>query len=242
VTGTRATLADGTIVEEPRVTGTCFVIDQNGHALTNKHVVEDALRLSRAELLLEKIKKELLIKVEPKIWVFFNGKLATAEVVDTIENFDAAILKIDKRFKSHLRLSSNDRIPRGEKVAAFGFPGLDRVPLSDDELYQRMNNLEKKKEFIRGAFEERDFQFSRTDGSISKVSTEQAGRIWFQHTAKINPGNSGGPLLTLDGVAHGINTEVFGGKGPADSPLYYALSIRQLKEEIDERVKDARWK
>ena len=242
VTGIRATLRDGAIVEEPHATGTCFVIDKNGHALTNKHVVEKVQKLMRADLLLEKIKAELLIKVEPRIWVFFDGRLAAADVVDTIENFDVAILKIDREFKSHLRLSPAAGLPRGERVAALGFPGLDRVALSDDELYQRLKNVQGKKETIRAAFEPRDFQFSRTDGTTSKVSTEQAGRVWIQHTAKINPGNSGGPLLTYDGVVRGINTLVFGGKGNGESPLFYALSIGQLREEIDRHVKGVEWK
>jgi S1-C subfamily serine protease len=242
VTGIRATLPDGAIVEEPYATGTCFVIDKQGHALTNKHVIEEVQKLMRADLLLEKIKKELLIKVEPRVWVFFDGKPASADVVDTIEDFDVAILRIDKEFKNHLRLSPEGSLPRGERVAALGFPGLDRVPLSDDELYQRLKNVQGKKESIRAAFENRDFQFSRTDGTISKVSTEQAGRVWIQHTAKINPGNSGGPLLTMDGIVHGINTLVVGGKADGESPLYIALSIGQLRQEIDRHVKGVEWK
>ncbi len=135
-------------------------------------------------------------------------------------------------------------LPRGEKVAALGFPGLDRVALSDEELYQRLKNVHGKKETIRAAFEPRDFQFSRTDGTTSKVSTEQAGRVWIQHTAKINPGNSGGPLLTSDGVVHGINTLVFGRRRKRASRPFVISHSRpaQLREEIDRHVKGVEWK
>jgi len=242
VTGIRATFPDGSIVEEPRGTGTCFVIDRVGHALTNKHVIADIQKLLRADGLLEKIQRQRQIKIEPRVWAFFDGRQATAEIVDTIENFDVAILKIDTEFKSHLRLSSAGGIARGEKVAALGFPGLDRVALSADELEQRLKNVQGKKESIRAAFEPRDFQFSRTDGTISKVETEQGGRIWIQHTAKINPGNSGGPLLTTDGVVHGINTLVVGSKKEGESPLFISLALGQLRQEIDRRVAGVEWK
>lgn len=242
VTGIRATFPDGSIVEEPHGTGTCFVVDRAGHALTNKHVVADILKLQKADLLLERIRNQQQIKVEPKVWAFFDGRQASAEIVDTIENFDVAILKIDTEFKSHLSLSSARGIARGEKVAALGFPGLARVALSEDELDQRIKNVQGKKESIRAAFEPRDFQFSRTDGTISKVETEQGGRVWIQHTARINPGNSGGPLLTTDGVVHGINTLVVSSKKESESPLFISLAIGQLKKEIERRVTGVEWK
>ena len=154
-----------------------------------------------------------------------------------------AILKIDKQFKNYLRLSSTDMIPRGERVAAVGFPGIDRNALSEDELVQRLKNEVQRKESIRAAFEPRDFQYSRTDGTASKVSTEIGGRVLIQHTARINRGNSGGPLLTVDGVVRGINTLVLtGGKDQAESPLFYAVSAGQLKEEIEQHVQGAEWK
>jgi hypothetical protein len=154
-----------------------------------------------------------------------------------------AILKVDKQFKNFLRLSTSDNISRGERVAALGFPGIDRKPLSEDEMFERLKNEILRKESIKAAFESRDFQFSRTDGTASKVSKEQVGRVWFQHTARINPGNSGGPLLTSDGVVRGINTlGLTGGEEKVNSPLFYAISVGQLKEEIDLHVKGAEWK
>jgi hypothetical protein len=55
VTGIRATLRDGSVVEEAYGTGTCFAIDREGHALTNKHVVTEVQKITRARLLREKI-------------------------------------------------------------------------------------------------------------------------------------------------------------------------------------------
>ena len=68
VTGIRATLEDGSVVEQAYGTGTCFVIDTEGHALTNKHVIETVQKTMRAKLLREKIQKELLMEIEPKVW------------------------------------------------------------------------------------------------------------------------------------------------------------------------------
>jgi S1-C subfamily serine protease len=241
VTGVHATLQDGSVVEDAYGTGTCFVVDPDGYAITSKHVIDTVQKTMRAKLLRQKIRKELLMEIEPKVWVFFDAKVYSAGIASTSDNFDMAILKIDKQFRNYLRLSSQDSLARGEKVAALGFPGLDRTPLSDDELFQRLKNGQKK-ESIRAAFESRDFQFSRTDGTTSKVSKEQVGRIWIQHTAKINSGNSGGPLLTDDGLVWGINTLAFGGNEKADSPLFYAIAVGQMQEEIDQVVKDVEWK
>ena len=243
VTGIRATLEDGSIVEQAYGTGTCFVIDDEGHALTNRHVIETVQKSMRAKLLREKIQRELLMEIEPKIWVFFDAKLYAAHIVATSENFDMAILKIDRKFKTHLALSATDVLPRGERVAALGFPGIDRNAISEDELVQRLKNEVQRKDSIRATFEPRDFQYSRTDGTASKVSTEHAGRVLIQHTARINHGNSGGPLLTLDGIVHGINTLVItGGKEQVEAPLFYAISVGQLKEEISQHVENVEWK
>jgi S1-C subfamily serine protease len=243
VTGVRATLADGTVTEQAHSTGTCFVIDKAGYALTNKHVVEGFQKQLRAELWREKLRKEQLINVEPKLWVFFNDKPVSAAIVDTIENFDVAILRVDVPADTYLRLSSRSELPRGTKVAALGFPALDRQPLSDEEIVQRLTNNLFAKQSIRGAFESRDLEYNRNDGTVSKVSKEQLGRLWIQHTATIRPGNSGGPLLTDDGVVWAINTLRFPPEnGQSETPIYYSLSVGQLKKEIQKCVKDVEWK
>ena len=243
VTGVRATLADGTVTEQAHSTGTCLVIDSAGYALTNRHVVEGFQKQLRAELWRDKVKKEQLVDIEPKLWVFFDDNPVSAEIVDTIENFDVAVLKVAAPPKTYLSLSSQSEIPRGTKVAALGFPALDRNPLSEEEIIQRLTNKLFAKPSIRGAFESRDLEYNRTDGTVSKVSKEQAGRFWIQHTARIGPGNSGGPLLTDNGVVWAINTLLFpAGKGQSETPLYYSLAVGQLKKELARRVKDLEWK
>lgn len=247
VEGYHATMADGTIVESPLSTGSCFVINSDGFALTNKHVVESYQKMTRAELLRERIAKELLIKYEPRLWAFFGSKQYSCSIEYTSDKFDVAVVKIDGKFDRVLALSLKDQVPRGERVSALGFPGVDRKPLSKEEVifeyFKKEVGAGNKSDSVKSAFKDRDFQFTRTDGSISRISKEQAGSVFVQHTAIINPGNSGGPLLTTDGVACGINTlKLLGDASRGEQSVFFAISVAQLKAEIDKHVQGIVWK
>jgi serine protease Do len=86
-------------------------------------------------------------------------------------------------------------------------------------------------------FQRRDFEYVRTDGTVSRVVSEEQGRSWLQHTAAVNPGNSGGPLVAENGTVVGINTQrPLGSQG-----IFYALTLQQLKQEINEHVRRPAW-
>ena len=120
MTGIRATpFPTARLSKSPMPPVRASVIDKKGYALTNKHVIEDVRKLMRADLLLEK-SRDLLIKVEPRVWVFFDGKLAFAEVIETIENFVWRSSRSTKNSKVTLRLSSAGGTPEA-RVAALGF-------------------------------------------------------------------------------------------------------------------------
>src|SRR6476619_2409380 len=94
-------------------TGSGFLIDTEGHIVTNNHVVEDAKR------------------VEVKLGS--SDKTYTAEVVGTDPATDVALLKVDAPADSlhPLALGDSSKVEVGEPVVAIGNPfGLDRTVTS----------------------------------------------------------------------------------------------------------------
>ncbi len=190
-----------------------------------------------AKLLLEKLRKEKLLDVTPRIWVFFGQKQKyVANLVHISETYDLAILTIDRTNGTYLRLSQSNTHRRGTRVYALGFPGAARVPSSEAELGEEARR-HKSGTTIQTEFKSRDFEFILTSGDISRVTSESEGRRWIQHNANINPGNSGGPLVIENGTVIGINTlRITGGEG-----VFYSLATPQLRKEIDQHVPSTLW-
>lgn len=83
-------------------TGTGFVIDQQGHILTNNHVVADA--------------KEIAV-------TFSNGESVTAELVGRDSGYDLAVVKVSGvRGLQPLNLGNSENVKVGDPVVAIGAP------------------------------------------------------------------------------------------------------------------------
>lgn len=83
--------------------GSGFILDNEGHIVTNNHVVAGATRVTV---------------------VFYNGIEAEAEVVGTDDDSDLAVLKVDQLVEgAHpLPLADSDAVQAGEWVVAIGNP------------------------------------------------------------------------------------------------------------------------
>jgi S1-C subfamily serine protease len=95
--------------EQPLGTGSGFVIDTEGHILTNYHVVQGAEEVHVA---------------------FSDREPVVAQVVGTDPSTDIALLKVDlpARALTPLPLGSSDEVQVGDDVVAIGNPfGLDRT-------------------------------------------------------------------------------------------------------------------
>ena len=91
-------------VPEPGASGTGFVIDGDGHIVTNEHVVSDAERVTVR---------------------FADGEEAGARVVGTDPSTDVALLRLDDpdaRELTPLTLGSAEELDVGDPVAAIGSP------------------------------------------------------------------------------------------------------------------------
>ena len=157
--------------------GSGILIDNQGHILTNYHVVDHARRL--------------------KVTIY-DGKTFNAKVIGTDKLTDLAVLKIEFDSNSPNNINNNnsyinrlDTIPSaelgdsdslrvGQIAIAVGNPfGLTGGPTVTTGIISSLN---------------RNIEFE--DGILELVQTDAA----------INPGNSGGPLVNTNGEMIAINT------------------------------------
>jgi S1-C subfamily serine protease len=84
-------------------TGSGFLIDEQGHIVTNNHVVDGASSL---------------------VVVYYNGHQAKAEIVGTDDDSDLAVIKVDDIPDGvrPLRLGDSEQVQVGEWVIAIGSP------------------------------------------------------------------------------------------------------------------------
>ena len=143
--------------------GSGFVVDTEGHIVTNDHVVDGVTN----------------IEVE-----FFDGLLATAEIVGVDPDSDLAVLKVDvSPERLHpVAFADSDSLDVGQPVLAIGSPFGQNWTLTSG-IISAMNR------------------------TIQGSTTFSIGGI-IQTDAAINPGNSGGPLLDLDGNVIGVNSQI----------------------------------
>ena len=145
--------------------GTGMIVSENGYILTNWHVAGE--KYSTCYVTLE------------------NGNIINGNVVWSDKDLDLAILKINVKNLSYIKLGDSDSIKIGQKAYAIGNPiGVE-------------------------------FQRTVTSGIISGVNRtvkidDEKGSSYMedliQTDATINPGNSGGPLINSSGEVIGINS------------------------------------
>jgi S1-C subfamily serine protease len=228
-------LKTGEMVEIPGSRGTCFAIDPRGYLLTNRHVVEEFVKLSRAEAKIAELEKTRTCRFRLELWVYFEKERYNAKVVYSSTAHDVAVLKVE-RWGPCFRLATNPAIIQGTRIYAMGFPAASSESLTVEGAIQK--SLRKVSEVAESVLDESDFRYSITDGIVSLIRHE-AGTEYIQHSAEISGGNSGGPLIYEDGSVLGINTLVtFDQKspGPGVGVKYYAIGIAQLLDELRRKV------
>jgi S1-C subfamily serine protease len=229
-------LKSGELVEVPGSRGTCFALSPMGYLLTNKHVVEEYVKLTRADAAIEELQTKSACRLKPNLWVYFAKEKYDAKVVYMSAKYDMAVLKVDRE-GPFFRLNNNPSIAQGTHIYAMGFPAASSEPLSVEGAIQK--STRKLSEHVESVLDESDFRYSITDGIISTLRSE-LGTEYIQHSAPISGGNSGGPLIYDDGSVIGINTLVSFDKEKAGVGVkYYAVSLNQALEEIRRNVPHA---
>ena len=186
--------------------GSGIIIDNQGHILTNYHVVDHARRL----------------KV-----TLHDGRTFNAKVIGTDKLTDLAVLKIELNSNSFddsnnndtnyldnksitsmpfAKLGDSDILKVGQIVIAVGNPfGLTGGPTVTTGIISSINrNIELE------------------DGVLELVQTDAA----------INPGNSGGPLVNTSGEVVAINTA----KIPYAHGIGFAIPVNTAKKVLEELI------
>jgi S1-C subfamily serine protease len=186
--------------------GSGIIIDNQGHILTNYHVVDHARRL----------------KV-----TLHDGRTFNAKVIGTDKLTDLAVLKIELNSNSFddsnnndtnyldnksitsmpfAKLGDSDILKVGQIVIAVGNPfGLTGGPTVTTGIISSIN---------------RNIEFE--DGVLELVQTDAA----------INPGNSGGPLVNTSGEVVAINTA----KIPYAHGIGFAIPVNTAKKVLEELI------
>jgi serine protease Do len=172
--------------------GTGFVYDKSGLVLTNNHVVEDGTEIS--------------VK-------FADSREVPAKIVGRDKPADVAVLRVEDRALSALRLGDSDAVEVGDWVVAIGNP----FGLSHTVSAGILSAKGRTHEDVKGLDEFGYFNFLQTD-------------------AAINQGNSGGPLLNLQGEVVGINSAI---RANANN-IGFAIPINMVKELLPSLLREGK--
>ncbi len=222
----------------PESTGTGFLVSPHGDVLTNRHVIEGLSNELKKQNASDRL----------QIWVYFGAdRRFDATVAHEDANHDLAVLKTDARNHKFLAMAKLPQKCVGEDVHAIGFPGLNRTALSAEDANRAVLAAEVMHraggfEDVRQAFNEKDFIFSVTKGTISRVVPKSATEAaWIEHNAPINQGNSGGPLVDSHGRVLGINTMGLRDRSSLSS-VYLSFTVESVEREIRAQTSDTVWK
>ena len=234
VCGAHVTDSAGAEVEVAQCTGTGFLVTADGYLLTNRHVVNETWGLTRAEHVLERLRNVELLDVKPSVWVFLEGRKFPAEICHVSDKYDLAILKIDRKRGPHFCLSAEESVPRQTQVRALGFPADVNIPFDGIDSANRLAR-QRGATKVEDNFDESDFVYTSTAGCVSRPKTDHKSVHWLQHDARISQGNSGGPLVDGRAVVVGINTL------GTESGIYFAATMPQMREELEEYLSGLVW-
>jgi len=198
----------------PTGVGSCVIYDQQGHILTNNHVIADAQQLEVS---------------------LTDGRLFSATLVGQDPQTDLAVIQIKGDNLPVAQLGDSSQVQVGDWVVAIGnalaLPGGPTVTAGVASALGR-------------TVQEPGDSSNPNGNGNGNGSSNSTGPFLFdviQTSAPINPGNSGGPLVDLNGRVIGIDTLVAGEAEPGvpSQGIGFAIAINTAKPIADELV--ANW-
>ncbi|MDO5494601.1 MAG: trypsin-like peptidase domain-containing protein, partial [bacterium] len=147
---------------------------------------------------------------------FSDGDVQDATVVGRTQDYDIAVLQVDRTDLVPLPLADSAEVVVGDPVVAVGAPlGLDGTVTSG--IVSALNR-------------------AVTAGSAQEVSYINA----IQTDAAINPGNSGGPLVNMSGEVIGINSAIAQPPGASRATgsigLGFAIPANQVERTTEQLI------
>jgi len=182
------------VVRRPvQALGSGVIVSPDGYVITNNHVVEGADEL---------------------VATLSDGRQFKGKVVETVPNYDLALVKIEGSDLPVAKLAGSRRLYIGEWAIAIGSPFgyllADTQPTVTVGVISALNRDIKRTEGDQRTF-------------LGMIQTDAA----------INPGNSGGPLVNADGEVVGINTFIFSRSGGSEG-IGFAIPVERAKWLINE--------
>ena len=214
--------------------GSGFVYDNDGHIITNYHVV------ALASLSGESSNNISSSNNNTEIIVTFNdGSVYNARVVGSDRFSDIAVLSVENISKSKLvplTFGNSSQAEIGEQVVAIGNPfglsgtltvgvvsGLGRIiPSLPDDQQEQEQQQQQPPLLPENPFGDQfpdipGLPFQQPPLIPDQQQQERSGAFSIpdiiQTDAAVNPGNSGGPLLNMEGQVIGMNTAIFSETG-----------------------------
>ncbi len=194
----------------PVGTGSGFIYDNQGHILTNNHVVNGA---------------QSLVVTLPDGRTFKGNDV---KVVGTDPLTDLAVLQITGPNLPVIQVGDSSQMQVGQWVVAVGYAlGLEGQPTVTEGVVSALNRSVQEPGSNSSSS---PFQSNQTAGPylFDVIQTDAA----------INPGNSGGPLVNLNGQVVGINTLEAGSAEPGVQAqgIGFAIAINTAKKIANEIV------
>ncbi|WP_043437965.1 trypsin-like peptidase domain-containing protein [Arthrobacter sp. UNC362MFTsu5.1] len=192
-------------------TGSGIILDEDGHILTNTHVVTLDGKTANAT-----------IEIRTS-----DGRVLTAKIVGTDPLSDLAVIKVDNPSGlTPATLGDSGKLNVGDTAIAIGSP-LGLTGTVTDGIVSTLNrtiSVASSAAPKEGADDsqsdgEGGFQFAPPDGGQTQNSANQ-GSISLnviQTDAAINPGNSGGALVNSKGEVIGVNVAIASAGGESSS-------------------------
>ncbi|MFW6187884.1 MAG: S1C family serine protease, partial [Actinomycetota bacterium] len=221
--------------------GSGVIIDEQGHILTNTHVVT-----------LDGTASDPSIEVQ-----LDDGTVHRATVVGTDPLSDLAVLRIDVQGLTPATLGSLDDVNVGDTAIAIGAP-LGLAGTVTDGIVSTLDrtiavassaapSTPSEGDEQDGPGDDNDFFFNFPDDDGGSGPSQNAQESVFlnviQTDAAINPGNSGGPLVGTDGEVIGINVAI-ASAGSATAAgnigVGFAIPVDTAQRVAQEIIEDGR--
>ena len=219
--------------------GSGVILDEEGHILTNTHVVTMDGQASDAS-----------IEVQ-----LSDGTVTTAEAVGTDPLSDLAVIKIDHDGLVPAEIGSSGDLNVGDAAIAIGAPlGLsgtvtdgiisttDRtIAVASSAAPETPGEGESPEDDRGGGWQ--DFFFDYGQGDSSQGQAESVFLNVIQTDASINPGNSGGALVDSEGRVIGINVAIASAAGSESDGagsigVGFAIPIDHAQRVAQELIED----
>lgn len=176
--------------------GSGVILDDQGHILTNTHVVTLGGQTAAASVLVQT----------------HDGTVHEAEVVGLDPLSDLAVIKIDADGLTPIEMGSAEELNVGDQAVAIGAP----LGLSGTVTEGIISTLDRTISVASSAVpeepdtpqQESPFEFGLPEDTEPPASQGQIHLNVIQSDAAINPGNSGGALVDHAGRLIGINVAI----------------------------------